>query len=271
MKESPTPDRQPVVELRQYTLHPGQRDVLIDLFDRFFVDGQEAVGMTVIGQFRDVDDANRFVWLRSFPDLESRAGSLAAFYDGPLWRAHRDAANATMVDSDNVLLLRPAHRGSMFHPRVGRAQGGSRRAAHREPIGAAVYVLRDPAAEARMVRWCESVAAAHIAAAGGRVLAYLVTDPRENNFPRLPVRRDISVFVLLVGADDLESLSGVMLAALAQVPPALSSRWWVLRLAPTARSRLHGRARACGAWPRLGRRLTQGRAGVPRTLSGSPG
>jgi hypothetical protein len=29
--------RHPVVELRQYTLRPGQRDVLIDLFDREFI------------------------------------------------------------------------------------------------------------------------------------------------------------------------------------------------------------------------------------------
>ena len=42
----------PIVELRQYTLHPGKRDVLIDLFDREFVESQEALGMKVIGQFR---------------------------------------------------------------------------------------------------------------------------------------------------------------------------------------------------------------------------
>ena len=34
----------PIVELRQYTLHPGKRDVLIDLFDREFVESQEASG-----------------------------------------------------------------------------------------------------------------------------------------------------------------------------------------------------------------------------------
>jgi len=41
----------PIVELRQYTLHPGKRDVLIDLFDREFVESREALGMKVIGQF----------------------------------------------------------------------------------------------------------------------------------------------------------------------------------------------------------------------------
>ena len=42
-----------LVELRQYTLHPQQRDVLIDLFDSEFVETQEAHGMRVLGQFRD--------------------------------------------------------------------------------------------------------------------------------------------------------------------------------------------------------------------------
>src|SRR5437762_11513588 len=104
----------PIVELRQYTLHPGQRDVLIDLFDREFVESQEALGMKVIGQFRDLDDPNRFVWLRGFRDMPSRAQALEDFYGGPGWKANREAANATMVDSDNVLLLFPAKPTSGF-------------------------------------------------------------------------------------------------------------------------------------------------------------
>src|SRR6266700_2591120 len=63
----------PIVELRQYTLHPGKRDAFIDLFDRQFIETQEAVGVRVIGQFRDVDDPNRFVWLRGFRDMPSGA------------------------------------------------------------------------------------------------------------------------------------------------------------------------------------------------------
>ena len=38
----------PIVELRQYRLWPGRRDVLIDLFDREFVESQEADGMQVL-------------------------------------------------------------------------------------------------------------------------------------------------------------------------------------------------------------------------------
>src|SRR6516164_1017440 len=103
-----------IVELRQYTLHPGRRDELIELFEREFLESQETAGITLIGQFRVIDDADRFVWLRGFTDMESRPDALAAFYGGPVWAVHRDAANATMVDSDNVLLLRPANASSGF-------------------------------------------------------------------------------------------------------------------------------------------------------------
>jgi hypothetical protein len=85
-----------VVELRQYTLHPGQRETLIEVFDREFVETQEAVGMAVMGQFRDVDAPDRFLWLRGFANMDSRAKGLAAFYGGPVWQQHRDVANATM-------------------------------------------------------------------------------------------------------------------------------------------------------------------------------
>src|SRR6478609_2910222 len=104
----------PVVELRQYTLHSGKRDVLIELFDREFVETQEEVGMKIIGQFRDLDHQDRFVWLRGFRDMNSRGKALSDFYGGPVWKAHREAANATMIDSENVLLLRPALPTSGF-------------------------------------------------------------------------------------------------------------------------------------------------------------
>lgn len=96
-----------VIELRQYTLQAGKRDTLIDLFDREFVESQEVHGTLIIGQFRDLGDPDRFVWLRGFEDMPSRPTALQRFYGGPVWRRHSAAANATMIDSDNVLLLRP--------------------------------------------------------------------------------------------------------------------------------------------------------------------
>ena len=109
-----------VLELRQYTLKPGRRDALIDIFDRHFIESQEALGMSVVGQFRDRRRPDRFVWLRGFSDMESRRNALAAFYDGPIWGAHKAKANDTMLDSDNVLLLKPARPDLAFRMNVAR-------------------------------------------------------------------------------------------------------------------------------------------------------
>ncbi|NML51675.1 hypothetical protein HHL19_22180 [Streptomyces sp. R302] len=90
---------------------------LIELSVREFVESEEAVEAveaTVLGQFRDLDDPDRFVWLRGFEDMARRTEALESFYGGPVWAAHRDKTNATMADSDDVLLLRPASAGSGF-------------------------------------------------------------------------------------------------------------------------------------------------------------
>src|SRR5260370_34560198 len=85
--------RFPIVELRQYALQPGQREALITLFDREFVESQEELGMAVLGQFRDLDNRDRFVGLRGFQTMPGRAEALASFYSGPAWRGPRGAAH----------------------------------------------------------------------------------------------------------------------------------------------------------------------------------
>jgi hypothetical protein len=45
---NPDPRECRVFELRRYRLVPGQRDVLIDLFDRWFVESQEELGPEVL-------------------------------------------------------------------------------------------------------------------------------------------------------------------------------------------------------------------------------
>lgn len=166
-----------IVELRQYTLVPGRRDELIELFEREFVTGQEAVGITLLGLFRDLGDPDRFVWLRGFPDLAARATALAAFYGGPVWRRHRDAANATMIDSDDVLLLRPVGDAS---PPAGGPPG---------PWELTVCLGKAPFDDAFVAR--------------ARALPGLAfrTDYAANNFPALPIRAGEHAFVRLTRAD----------------------------------------------------------------------
>lgn len=190
----------PVVELRQYQLHPGRRDELIELFDREFVETQEAVGMSVIAQFRDLARPDVFVWLRGFPDMVSRARSLNAFYKGPVWAAHGRAANATMINSDDVHLLRPLRPGSGF------SLGGRARTAGSEPAELIVATIYRPVASLTdFAAFFESAIAPRLAASGSPPIAILQTEPSENTFPGLPVHEGVNVLVWFARFDGQEA------------------------------------------------------------------
>jgi hypothetical protein len=176
-------DTSAVVELRQYALRPGRREALIGLFEEKFIDPQRAAGIRLLGQFRDLDDADRFVWLRGFCDMPARAGALRSFYGGPVWEANRSAANATMIDSDNVLLRRPAD--DLESPLL---QPGTSLAV------ATIYLLAAPADDA-FKRFFEGRAMPILAAAGGPVVARFQSEYAKNDFPALPVREGEHAFV----------------------------------------------------------------------------
>lgn len=232
-----------VVELRQYTLRPGRRDTLVELFDRELVETQEAVGMRVVGQFRDADDPDRFVWLRAFPDMATRGRALAAFYGGPVWKAHREAANATMIDSDDVLLLRPVGTGFPASPRP--PVGVTERP---RSVVVATICHRDSPFDEDFLAFFEREMAPVLTETSAPPVACFQTLYAENNFPALPVREEENVFVWFssfTGPAEYEAHA----AQLAQsetwtekVRPKLLSYLSVepekRRLAPTARSAL---------------------------------
>jgi hypothetical protein len=235
-----------VLELRQYTLKPGQRDVLISLFEREFVETQEAVGIHLVGQFRDLDRPDRFVWFRGFPDMPSRANALQAFYGGPVWQAHRDAANATIDDSDNVLLLRPTAADASFAtPPAMRAPIGPAEASHSR-IVVTIYYFDAPIDDA-FRRFFGNELAPTLAEAGASPIARLETESAENTFPRLPVRTGEHVFVWVAKfADDAAwrdsdarlAASANWAALRSRLERQLKSPPERLVLEPTSRSRL---------------------------------
>jgi hypothetical protein len=154
-------------EFRQYTLHPARRDELVALFAAELVAAQEACGMKILGQFHDLDRPDRFVWMRSFPDQVARTAALTRFYGGPVWARHRDAANATMIDWDDVHLLREAWPGSSM-PSSGSG-----------PLVSTIWSVDQGAVLDR-------------AAFSGAVF---VTAEVDNDFPALPVREGEPVIV----------------------------------------------------------------------------
>ena len=242
MTMAPSPRNCTVVELRQYTLKSGQRDALISLFDREFVEAQEAVGMTVLGQFRDQVCEDRFVWLRGFEDMASRHAALERFYGGPVWAAHRNTANSTMLDSDDVLLLKPARSDLAFR---NDSRCDSREAATTRPktVLAGIYQLssvdRETVAEfeGRVV----PILRAHDIAIEG----VYITESSPNTF-RLPVREGEHVLVWF-GTVETEAPSRSAIDNLASQIPVAGRSASLLSLEPTSRSRLGGGAAAARA------------------------
>jgi len=221
-----------LIELRQYLLHPGRRDTLIDLFDRELVETQEAVGMDILGQFRDPQRPDYFVWLRGFQDMAARHEALVAFYEGPVWAKHQAAANATMIDSDNVMLLRavtehdalPTHRPSQRDMRT--------------PTGLVVVVADhvEHVNEATIENFKSDVIP-ELHCSGCRTLGVYATEAAPNTFARLPVRTDRAI--VWIGAIDTDDSSAVVEA----ITPVAERHQDRHVLIPTTRSLLDGTAR----------------------------
>jgi quinol monooxygenase YgiN len=233
----------PIVELRQYTLFPGQRDALVSLFEEHFIESQEATGMRIAATFRDLGDPHRFVWVRGFADMRARHEALTAFYYGPVWQAYRNQANATLEDNDNVLLLHPAFAGSGFvldglvRPASGAAVGS-------RMVVATIYYLREDALAGFAAAFRRDMAPL-LEQGGARILAQYVSDNSKNTFARLPVREKEHVFVSFAVFDGAEAYGrhskalaadGRWRALLAAQSPVMERPPETLRLQPTARS-----------------------------------
>ena len=76
-------------------------------FETYFPEAIEQTGAIVAGSFFERNHPNGFTWIRGFHTMEARAIDDALFYYGPVWREHRKTMNDLLMDSDNVLQLRP--------------------------------------------------------------------------------------------------------------------------------------------------------------------
>jgi hypothetical protein len=182
------------------------------------------------------------VWLRGFADMAARARGLQGFYGGPVWAAHRDAANATMIDSDDVLLLRPAWSGA------GLAHDPARRAGHAAGavppglVDVTVFSL-NAEADSTLLDFCREHTTSALHRGCARAQGWYVTEPGPNNFPRLPVREGESVLVGAAVFEDRSAYQTVLEGWRRDIMPTLSQ--WLnkpphsMTLTPTARSAIH--------------------------------
>jgi hypothetical protein len=99
-------DRRPamIVEVRSYRIKPGRRAEFVHLFETRAVPAQRKLGIKIIGPMLDIENPNKFVFLRSFPSLEERDHMKAALYEGDLWKNELEGIVIPMIDSYDVIL-----------------------------------------------------------------------------------------------------------------------------------------------------------------------
>ena len=93
-----------IVEVRSYRIKPNRRAEFIKLFETKAIPAQRSYGMKIVGPLLDVENPNKFVFLRSFPSLEERDRMKDDFYEGPLWKNELEAIAMPMLDSYDVIL-----------------------------------------------------------------------------------------------------------------------------------------------------------------------
>ena len=105
-------------------------------------------------------------------------------------------------------------------------------------------------ADESLLAFCRDRMAATLRDGGARAQGWYVTEPAENNFPRLPVRADANVLVGVALFEDAAALAAFEASGKWQrdIAPELA-RWLAqapetLRLEPTARSAFHAGAGA---------------------------
>lgn len=93
-----------IVEVRSYRIKPGRREEFIKLFETRAVPAQRSHGMKILGPLLDLENPNKFVWLRSFPSLEERDRMKSDFYESELWKNELEPIAMPMLESYDVIL-----------------------------------------------------------------------------------------------------------------------------------------------------------------------
>jgi hypothetical protein len=174
-----------IIDLRHYTLKANTRDQFIERCETLLFPEQKRLGANILGVFRDANNPNGIVWLRAMPDMAERNRILTAFYkNGEMWKANRKEVNSWIVDSDNVLLVKPL--SDLMTSSMDNSVVVMYTCLKQEP-----FIVDEK---------LDDVSRA-ISGIGGLLLVKLVTDPSKNNYPLHPIRTGEFGFVLFASID----------------------------------------------------------------------
>jgi hypothetical protein len=145
----------------------------------------------------------------------------------------RPPANATMIDSDDVLLLKPARSDLRF-----RLEREPSHVPDEAVVLAGIHPLDRPADPALVARF-EHLVLGELVARGIQIDGVFVTESAPNTF-RLPVREGENVLVWFGTTTEAALRRAGGIGRLHEIAAVDGSRPALLELAPTSRSRLGG-------------------------------
>jgi hypothetical protein len=230
-----------VIEFRRYTIKEGEREHFAQYFQSYFPEAIQQLGAIVFGQFLERKNHSLFTWIRGFKNMDARATINAALYYGPLWKEHRATMNNLLVDSDNVLLLRPLNqeRGVVVLPAVDPVY---ERTGAQGVLVAQIFAVKANSVEA-FAQKAEPTFVTY-RSAGAHEAGVLVTFDVPNNFPPLPIRTDGPYLVWLGILKDDQKLETQFVPLVEQSLQPLATTGLLrgtpelIILDPTSRSRL---------------------------------
>jgi len=97
-------DETMIVEVRSYRITPGKRDEFIEFFETRSIEALQSHGMKVVGPMIDLENPNKFVFLRGFPTMEDLHRMKDEFYGGKLWKEELEQIAMPMIESYDVIL-----------------------------------------------------------------------------------------------------------------------------------------------------------------------
>lgn len=103
---------QPVFELRQYQIFPGQLDRWVEWMDTIAIPFLESLGMTIIGSW-SVSETNLYVWIRRFDNEAERQRLTTLQYENEIWVTEMRPMINEMLDRDAGLVITEMHATPM--------------------------------------------------------------------------------------------------------------------------------------------------------------
>ncbi len=110
-----------LTEIRTYRIKAGRREEFLERFDSKIAPLQRSVGIVIVGPFRDMENRDTIVWLRTFPSRDDRERMLKAFREADEWASGLRESTLEMIEGQSeALVLLPAWMSA--DPETGRSK-----------------------------------------------------------------------------------------------------------------------------------------------------